>query len=210
MKLPAEIRNQIYRLNLLQEPYVLLQPPDCINWWRLLRAEYTRSMETEAININLLITSRRIYEEASRIFYLENRFIFAIDSSPRFTRIPRPMIDYLSEVTVIWWGGGAASLFKNLSFLRELKILHIRILADTWSCKVSKSVASYEWLSEDAPAEARELFDVHGIHELLTIRGLESVDIEPCIAGPTLQAQARTIERLLKSFLCSPRATETR
>jgi len=89
-KLPAEIRNKIYRLVLMTEQLVVIELTETgpqIDPGNIKSADSTPEtiVDWHAMDTAILRTSRQIYHEASAILYEENHFHYAFNE-PRMSK----------------------------------------------------------------------------------------------------------------------------
>lgn len=159
MKLPLELRNQVY------EEFLVLPGKRGPKYLRsnIKRARRLRQQKRDAIN--LFLAPRAIYYEAVPIYYglkifhfpnVDNLALFLSELKPRFRRSIR-------SLSVFFWGktpARAARLLVKCTGLRNLSLCFNVFPA---GCM---------------PKKNRRLMKMHGLEDLLRIRGLETLRLE--------------------------------
>ncbi|KAI9715481.1 MAG: hypothetical protein M1812_005957 [Candelaria pacifica] len=174
LKLPPEIRNQIYRLVLVYPSTVLSLQVTMPNLsgirtgrkeFRLQRCCYHWQPPwlPPQVVLSILNVNRQVYKEAMPIFYHENHFhvwsgsnlrsfLFGIGSERR---------SWLREMTIVFQNAGLGSAFTPLSECERLTALHIEI-----------------YLIQLHEENGGTIEDHKGLQKLSQIRGLTTLTCE--------------------------------
>ncbi|KAI9790866.1 MAG: hypothetical protein M1835_000668 [Candelina submexicana] len=139
LKLPPEIRNQIYRLVLVY-PSMMVSPQVAmpnLSGKRTGRRQFDIRCESRSqegyippqVALSLFSVSRQIYQESMPLFYHENHFYVwsGSDLQSFLIRIVLKRRSWIREMTIILQSSGPGSVFKPLSECKRLTVLHLRL-----------------------------------------------------------------------------------
>ncbi|KZF19253.1 hypothetical protein L228DRAFT_271498 [Xylona heveae TC161] len=213
LKLPAELRNEIYHYHLLASEKIKPTLPDDTSFVRthLARCPLNSHMVRGRIkctdcfsgneeiirippsSLSLLLVNKQIYNEALSIFYHENHFVFANTGElGNFLKAIGPKRrKFISKLT-FGFGWGAHQAFKLLAESLFLKELHINMDLNQRHLGVHHKyfVPSMMRLATGMPALSKlrglEIVELTGQDK--TARGIVDVNDEGAV-GPWLKEQ---------------------
>ncbi|KAI9702353.1 MAG: hypothetical protein M1836_000832 [Candelina mexicana] len=201
LKLPPEIRNQIYRLVLVY-PSMMVSPQVAmpnLSGKKTGRKQFgircePRSQEgyiPPQVALSLFSVCRQIYQESMPLFYHENHFYVwsGSDLQSFLLRIGSERRSWIREMTLVFQNSGLGSGFKPFSECKRLTTLHIRL--------------PFPYFNEQNCATIGEH---KGLQKLSRIRGLTTLTCEDDQEGQTEYAER--IAQFLRSSMLSPRPTE--
>ena len=219
--LPAELRNRVYDM-VFQYPMdrglkfntrggVGRQPADRFD----IVDDTAKSSDHEPIKLNTrpmgrilapLLTCRQFYNEAMPTFYRTNRFrVDNLEDLLKFLdKLGPKRRKHLSHLSIAYPRRDrtvAAEAFRVLSRIEHLRTINLRVEEATWLKWVRAQAERQAIKNGKDPITAREKYqsalDMPGMHRLLSIRGLEEVNVAGIRKEAVLPLTIETLKREL-------------
>ena len=191
--LPQPVREQIYRLHLVQQDPVGLKDFDaaCRKGWDSIWDD----PESHRKSPRLLQVCKKTEREAAGIYFGENTFIWKKphDVYQWKTRLWPRHLRLIRSLTIGGWmdpenyGGGYNECFRLLSTFRGLKVLTLKVDEQTSLEKRLQHHPTIKWHSSLGCSPQLQLQVLH----FCGLQGLRSLTNVPCVDFPPLTDEGR-------------------